>query len=469
MMPQVIRRIYAPEFMVKKSLLRGELPDTKTVYKTAYAIAWASIVETFLLSLVSIADTMMVSTVGEHAIAAVGLVTQPRFILQTAIICLNVAIVSITARRRGENNQEGAEACLKQGLLISLTLSIFSTVAAAPFTGNLIQLAGAQPDTADLAKGYLDILLLGMPLNNISLTISAAQRGIGQTRVSMQINLTSNLVNLILNYLLIGGRMGFPKLGVHGAAIATVIGWSCGFVMAILSVANKNRLLYIFTKEGWRFEKKTLSSILRVASGSFLEQICMRTGFLLFSRIAAGLGTLMFAAHHIFLNILSLSFSFGEGFGIAASTLVGQNMGAKRPDLSIVYGKACERLSYIITAVIFLLYLFRGKQLIMLFSQDPQILKVGSSILVIMGLIIAAQCSQIIFMGALRGAGDTRYTAVVSLISIVLLRPAVAWVMAYPLGWGLIGAWMALFLDQYMRMFLTTRRFSSGQWMHISL
>ena len=468
-MLQAIRRIYAPEFMVKPALLRGEIPKTKEAYTIGLTTAWASIAESFLIALISMMDTMMVGVVGPHAIAAVGLVTQPRFIVLTLIMSLNMAVTSITARRKGENNSEGAIRCLKQALILSLGVSVLLSLLAYLGRTPLLNFAGAQPDTLELSREYFEIILLGIPISAISMTISAGQRGIGETKASMIINMTSNVVNLIFNYLLIGGNFGFPALGVRGAAIATVIGWTCGFVVSIVSISHKERFLFVFSKQGWQFDKATLSSIYKVASGSFLEQICMRLGFLAYTKIIAGLGTIVFAAHQIFINILSLSFSFGEGFGIAASSLVGQNLGARRPDLSIVYGKVCQRMSYVTCVAVFLLFTFAGDYMVRLFSDDPQILALSEPIMVIMGIVVFGQASQMILMGSLRGAGDTRYTAVVSLISIMLIRPILAFALAYPVGWGLVGAWLAFIVDQYLRLFLTGRRFSSGKWMSIEL
>lgn len=465
----VLERLYHPKHMVKPLLVCGELPSVKSAYSTAFGTAWPSISETFLVALISMADTVMVGAIGSEAIAAVGLVTQPRFLALALIMSLNVAVTSICARRRGENDQDGAVHCLKQSLIISAVLSVVTAAVFLTFSRQLLIFAGAQTDTIEESKQYFDILLYGLPINAIQLTICAAQRGIGQTRVSMYVNMVSNCVNLALNYLLIGGRLGFPRLGVRGAAIATVIGMACGLVLAIISVAGHDRFLCVFTPDYWHFDKKTLSSMYTIASGSFIEQICMRIGFFIYAVIIANLGTIMFAANQIFMNILSLSFSLGEGFGIAATSLVGQNLGAKRPDLSIIYGKVCQRMSFLTCTVVFFVFIFGGKPLVHFFTDDVRIITVAGPLLLAMGVVVFAQSSQMIIMGCLRGAGDTRFTAVVSLITIVILRPALGWMFAFPLGWGLIGAWVGFIVDQYTRLALTMRRFSSGKWMNIKL
>jgi putative MATE family efflux protein len=422
-----------------------------------------------LIALMSMMDTMMVGVVGPHAIAAVGLVTQPRFIVLTLISALNAAVTTITARRKGENDPDAAVSCLKQSLLLCTGIAIVLSFVAFRGRTPLLMFTGAQDDTLELARQYFELILLGTPINAISMTICAAQRGIGSTRTSLVVHMTANLVNLVLNFLLIGGRMGFPALGVRGAAIATVIGWGVGFVLALYSILHKHAYLYVVGRDGWLPDKPTLRSLYVVASGTFLEQICMRVGFLANTIVVAGLGTMMFAAHNICMNILSLSFSFGEGFGIAATSLVGQNLGAKRPDLSIMYGKVCQRYSFITSTIMLILFATQGGTLVRLFTGEPDILAVSRAVLLIAAVVLFGQSSQMIFMGSLRGAGDTRYTAVVSLICIVLIRPILGYVLAYPLGLGLIGIWLTFIIDQYLRLTLTIRRFSSGKWMGIEL
>ncbi len=464
-----LKKLFYPEYLVNPSLLLGELPSARVAYKTSVSTAWPAISETFFIALISMLDTVMVGSVGPYAIAAVGLATQPRFLALALILSLNVAVTSICARRRGEGNQEGAVRCLKQSLILCAIISIITSTLALMFSRDLLIFAGAQPDTIEASKEFFDIILMGLPINAITMTISAAQRGVGQTRVSLYINITASAVNLALNYVLIGGNLGFPRLGVRGAAIATVIGMACGTVIGILSIANHNSYLFVFTRDNWRFEREIIASIKKVALGSFGEQVCMRIGFFSYSIIIANLGTVVFAAHQILMSILSLSFSLGEGFGIAATTLVGQNLGSKRQDLSLIYGKVCQRMSFLTCIAMFFVFIFGGTPLVRLFTSEPSILDACRPIYIIMGIIVIAQSSQMIFGGCLRGAGDTRYTAVVSLISIVGLRPLFTLLLAYPLGFGLIGAWLALVFDQYLRLFLTMRRFSSGKWMNIKL
>ncbi len=464
-----LRRLYAPEYMVSESLKAGEIPPSSEVYSTALRLVWASALEMLLVSLVSMADTIMVSSVGDAAIAAVGIVTQPRMIVQTLILALNVAVTAITARRKGEGDSEGAVSCLKQGLVLSAFFSILTSAIMYTIAEPFLAFTGAQPDMIDMSTGYLRIILIGLPFSSVSLTICAAQRGIGNTKASMHVNMTANVVNIILNYLLIGGNFGFPALGVDGAAIATAVSWVCGLALAVFSVTRRVSFLYIFTRGGWRIKRDMLKSMYQVASGAFGEQICVRLGLFVNVKIVTGLGTVMFAAHHILVNIMSLSFCVGEGFGIAASSLVGQNLGAKRPDMSVIYGKVYQRLFLVVSTALFILFVGFGRNMLRLFTESEEILDIGGRALIVMGVILFAQGAQMILMGSLRGAGDTKYVAVVSMICIMIFRPLATYTCAYILGLGLLGAWVALLADQYLRLLFTHLRFRSGKWMEIKL
>jgi putative MATE family efflux protein len=465
----LLRRFFSTKSMLSDSQRLGEVPGTYEAYRTALNIALPSMSEALLVALVSLVDTIMVSSIGTEAIAAVALCTQPRFIIITPILALNVAITSIVARRKGEGNTTSAGHCLRQGILISLAVSLVASALAMVFRREILWFVGAQADTIEQATWYLQYILLGIPPFCVSATICAAQRGAGNTRVAMRVNVVANLVNIVFNYLLIGGNFGFPRLETKGAAIATSLGWTVGLFLALFSVSYRESFLTIRSKEGWRFEKETLQPIYQVASGAFVEQAFVRIGILTYSKLVAGLGTVMLAANTIGMNIISMSFSIGDGLGICAASLVGQNLGKKRPDLAEMYGKVCSRIAAVLCSIIFLFFVLRGRWIFSLFSTEPAIVQVSEAIMVIISITTMGQAIQLVYMGSLRGAGDTRYTAAVSMLCLMILRPGLAWVLAYPAKMGLIGAWLGFLADQYLRLLLTYLRFKGGRWMKIKL
>lgn len=466
----LIGKLFSINSVINNLEVIGEIPKVKTLVRKAIKVAWPSTVESFLVAMVSFIDTIMVSSLGSYAIAAVGLTTQPKFLCLTLFISLNIAVSSVVARRKGENDRKRANNTLFQALIITGVLSIIISALAMIFAEPFLRFAGSQSDTHIYAVTYFRVIMGGLIFNVISLVINAAQRGCGNTKIAMRTNLASNFVNIIFNYLLIGGKFGFPALGVAGAAIATVLGTMVAFVMSIYSISHSDGFLYIKSfKKNLNIDKNSFKSLFSVGSSSFVEQIFMRTGFLLYSLIIANLGTSAFAAHQIGMNIINISFSLGDGLAVAGVALIGQNLGKKRPDLAKIYGSICRRIGLMASIMISIIYAILGKDIFKLFTNDPDVLKYSLNIMNFVIIIVIFQIAQAIYGGCLRGAGDTKYTAIVSLISITFVRPSVGWLLTYPLSMGLIGAWFGILTDQIVRFCLTSRRFKSGKWTEIKI
>jgi len=455
--------------MIKKQDIIGEVPDTRQVYKNAIDMAWPSAIEAVLVGLVSSIDIMMVGSLGASAIAAVGITNQPKFILLAIIFSLNVGVTAIVARRRGEKDREGANRCLRQALVICLMLSAILSVIGFTYARPLLLFAGAQADVIDYAVTYFRIIAIGNFFTSVSLTINAAQRGSGNTKISMRTNIVANIVNLTFNFLLINGHFGFPKLGVAGAAIATLLGNIVAFLMSLRSITKADGFLHIKFKSDWKLDKETVKSIMSISSSSFVEQICMRVGFLVTTMLVASLGTIAFATHQICMNIVNLSFTFGDGLGIGASALVGQNLGAKRPDLATIYSKTIQRIALTVGAILFILFIGGRYFLVGLFTNDNSIILMGGKIMIIMAMMSPVQTVSVVIGGTLRGAGDTKFVAYSSLISIGIVRPLTTWLFCYPLGFGILGAWFSFMTDQCLRLFINSWRFKTGKWTKIRI
>lgn len=464
-------RMFDPARLLRSTQYKSstDLPTASETVGRLARVAWPSILESFLVSLVSMADTVMVGTLGHEAIASVGLVNQPRLIVLALFMSLNVGVTAVVSRRRGEGDREGANHTLRQVLLIAAVMSIVLSSLAVFFAEPILVFAGAQPDTLADAVTYMRIVIGGIFFNVITLTINAAQKGCGNTRMSMYTNVTANIVNIIFNYLLINGNFGFPKLGVMGAAIATVLGYVVASLMALISVRRSEGFLYLSFKESFLPDRKNFSSVINVGSSAAVEQVFMRIGFFIFAKIVASLGTMNFSTHQICSNILMLSFAFGDGLAVAASSLLGQSLGQKRPDIAIVYGKTAQRFGLMIGALLCLGFILLRRVIILPFSSEPEIIALGSQIMYIIAVMCPAQISQVIFSNCLRVAGDTRYVAIVSLVGIGLGRTVVAYFFTFTLGLGLIGAWVSFLVDQGCRLILCGLRFSKGRWTTIKL
>lgn len=473
----VLRRLLAPEYLVKREHRQGELPNGKTAYGDVMRIALPSIIEMVLMSLIGTVDTIMVGNeLGAEGLSSVGLPTQPRMVLLCLFFALNVGITAIVARRRGEERQEEANATLRNALMLALGMSLLLALLADVFAVPLMRLAGG--DSAESEKVFLDavdyftIMNYALPINALSMCICAAQRGIGKTKITMWVNMGSNLINVFFNYCLIGGHLGFPRLEVRGAALASVIGMCAGFLMALGTVVAGGKYkgyLHLSRRDKWRFDKESMRSIIKVGGNAAIEQLGVRFGFFVYARILFSLGTTMYAANQICMQFLSITFTFGDGLGVAATALVGQNLGRKRPDLSMLYGKISQRFAVMISLVLGVLIVSFRYQIVSLFIGEntlnaSQVISYAASTMLVLAAIQPFQTSSVVLSGSLRGAGDNLYVALVATLCVSVVRPIMAVIAVNVLHLELVGTWIFGLSEIVLRFAFFYPRFASGKW-----
>ena len=433
------------------------------------SIAWPAVVESFFTAFVGLVDSYMVSSLGSDAVAAIGLTTQPKFMGLSMFFAINVALSALVARRRGEDRKEDANRILVSGVLFIIFAAILIGSVLVFFAGDVIRFCGSTSETHDLATSYFRIVMGGMIFNCIQMGVNSAQRGAGNTKITMRTNLASNTVNIIFNYLLIGGKFGFPALGVEGAALATVLGTVVACVMSILSLFEKNCFVSIpfilKNKILPRFE--AFKALVKVGYSVFFEQLLMRVGFMATAIMAAKIGTAAMAAHQVGMNIMGLSFSFGDGLQATAVALIGRSLGERNEALAKEYGRTCRKLGLVISFFLACVYFFGGHAIMSAFFEEPEIVKIGVDITRIIIVVVIFQVSQVIYMGCLRGAGDTGYTALASIISVTVIRTAFSYLFGYTLGFGINGVWMGILADQISRFIFGSVRFKQGKWTRI--
>lgn len=455
--------------MLKKEEIIGDIPASREVVKKTFDIAWPSALESVFIALIGAVDMMMVGNLGKEAISAVGIVTQPKFIVLAPILALNISVNVLVARRKGQKDKESANLYLRQALLISTLVAFVLSLTAGIFSKELLLFAGANDDYLHLAIPYFRYILIGNFFYSVGLTMTAAQRGAGNTKISMKTNLAANVVNLFFNAMLINGLFFFPRLEVTGAAIATMIGNIVSFCMALYSVTRKGGFLELSLKDKWSVDLPAMNDIFIISKSSLIEQIFLRIGFFTYSKAVASLGTVDFSAHQVCMNIMHISFAIGDGLQIACTSLVGQSLGAKRPDMAMIYGKVSQRIGIIMAIMTGLVITGLRSELLSFFTSDADVILAGSIPMMILSVTVLFQIPQVIVVGSLRGAGDVKFVAMMMLISVTLVRPILAYILCYPVGLGLIGAWLALLLDQITRFTLSFVRYHQGHWTKIHI
>lgn len=451
-----------------------KLPDGITqsmLLKDVFKIAGPSFIELTLTQLTSMADMMMVGQLGAWAITAVGLTTQPKFLLMTLFQSMNVGATALVARFKGAQDREKANAVLRQSLVLSFILSALMSILGYVFAEPMVIFMGGKDDLMIIqeAVSYLRIQMIGFVFMALTTTITAALRGVGDSKTAMIYNVVANVVNVCLNYCLIYGNFNMPKMGIAGASLATIIGQLAAFFMASYAILKKGGYLELSFKDSFYPDKVILANIFKIGFPAMIEQLFMRIGNIIYSKTVASLGTVAFATHNVCMNIQAMSFMIGQAFAVSATSLVGQSLGKKRADMAHHYGKTTQWVGVFVSILLGIVFFLFGENIVMLYNNEKEIIEFGGKILMFLAFVQPFQASQFILAGALRGAGDTKTTALVIFITTLLVRPILAIILVYPCNLGLYGAWIALVVDQLIRSFLIWLRYHSGKWMLLKL
>lgn len=475
---QFIKKLASVDTAVPRHLVRGELPETKKAWSDILKIAVPSIVEIVLASLISSVDTVMVGTLGKNALAAVSLSVQPRMLMLGIFFATNVGITTIVARRKGERRRDAANATLKNAIMLVSLLSMLMLALSLLIAEPLMRLAGGNTETPDDAQvlassvSYFKIISLSLPVQVLSMAINASLRGIGNTKVTLQVNMVSNIVNVVFNYLLIQGKFGFPALGVDGAAIATVIGIVTSAFLALAAVTRGNNgFLHITLRDKWRIDVGAIKGILKIGGNAMLEQMSLRFGFFMYSKIIYSMGVMMFAAHNIAAQFFTLTFSFADGVSVAATTLVGQSLGEQRPDKSYMYGALSLRLVLFISLLLgVFIALFRFPLSAVFINQKTAnadaVIAIAAQTLLVVIFLQPFQMSAAVLSSCLRGAGDNLFVASVMCICVSILRPLLTFIPVDLLHLSLPLVWLVSLSEIVLRTGLFGVRFRGLKWIN---
>lgn len=412
----------------------------------------------------NIIDSKMVSSMGLAAISAVSVTNQPRYFVLCLFFAINTVISVLVAHHLGAKDRDGANGVLFSGLIITIIAGVILSIIYVIFARPIMLFCSGQPDTLNDSILYFQIVVGGLIFKLIYLVINAALRGCGKTRITMISNLTSCGVNIIFNYLLINGNLGFPAMKIAGAALATVLGNVAALFVSAIFACNKNlyvNLPYIIESR-IRVTRKILSEIHNKWYKVAGENLLTRVGFLIVSIIAARMGSYDMAIYAIGMHLLNVNFSIGSGFQTAAIALVGRSYGAKNLDEIKSYSKEIFRTGLIFALVISALMSMSGQYYFRLFNGDSEFIKTGQFVGLIMAIITPFQTMQIIFNGCLRGVGDMKTPLKAAVISVTIFQPPANLILAILLGLGHWGIWISIFLSYVIQMLIVYIKFKEN-------
>jgi putative MATE family efflux protein len=428
-------------------------------------IAFPALVELVMSTLFGMVDMIMVGRLTAKGIAAIGLTNQPVMLLLAVFAAVNVGTTTLVAWKIGAQDYDDARAVTRQAILLNVILGTIISVIGIILARPIVVFMGANQDTLVLATQYLQIIAGGLVFQAVTMSITAALRGVGETRIPMFYNVGTNLLNVFGNYVLIYGKLGFPQLGVAGAAFSTSIARliACLIALYIVFCSGKSVIALAF-KSNWRINWGIVRKIFSIGLPASAEQFVLQSGLMLFAKTVSGLGTDTFAAHQIGINISGLTWSPSMAFGVTCTTLVGQSLGARNPEKAEQYASIIHKLSMLVACIMGIIFLLFAPLLARLYTSDLYVITMAVMVLRILALSQLGQSTQLTLAGALRGAGDTLYPLYASAFGIWGFRVVTAYVFVSIFHWGLVGAWAAFVLDQYARASVVYFRFRTGQW-----
>jgi MATE family multidrug resistance protein len=419
--------------------------------------------EQLLSMMVGIVDTFLVGHLGAAPLAAVGLANQWVFMATMLFGAIATGATALIARFIGAREPDQANAVLRQSMLLGALIGMIATLLGFSFAQQAVALLGAEPDVIGLGASYLRVVSSIFFFSTLMFIGNASLRGAGDTRTPLFVMLVVNALNIIVAWTAINGPFGLPQLGVVGSALGAATGRLVGGLL-VIGILLRGRANIQLKLTNLRPDWALIGRILRVGLPSGLEQLLFRTGHMVFARILAELGTVAYAANQVAMNGWSLSFMPGFGFALAATTLVGQSLGADDPEGAQRRGYTAYRMGAALMGTVGLAFLLFPAQIVGFFTNDPQVIAIGTMPLRMVGLIQPLLAASMIYAGGLRGAGDTRWPMIITGGSIWLVRLPLAYLFALVLDWGLAGAWSALALDLSLRGLLNFLRFRGGRW-----
>ncbi|MCL5996138.1 MAG: MATE family efflux transporter [Chloroflexi bacterium] len=456
------------------SSVKGLKPES--LNKTIFDLALPAVLENILMTAVFLADTLLIGQLHDAAaLAAIGLSNTYLWIANGLFMALGVGALALVARAYGAGDYAKAKQVAAQAIALSAVLSVLVMVVMIPLAEPFMRLLMQDPDPIARAEVvrqatvYIHLILCTAVLSYPLQVMSGAMRATGDTRTPMYITLIMNVINIFLAAALIFGIGPIPALKIEGAGAATALARALGGILALVVFLKGMTHLKINLRDmvTWRWPE--VSRIWKLAFPNVVETIIQRVGFITFMGIVSSLGTATVAANQIANTVESLSFMPAFGLSVAATTLVGQSLGARNATIGELAVKRTAIFSLIAMSLTGLLFVLFGQQIASVFGATGDVLLLAGMAVQISALEQPSIALQMVYGGALRGAGDTRSPMMVSLIGVIFFRIAAVYLLAVVFKLGLAGVWLGTAIDWAGRTAVMYVMFRRGRWKQLKI
>jgi MATE family multidrug resistance protein len=431
-------------------------------------LAYPAILTQLSGAMMGVVDSAMVGRLGATELAGVGFGGTWIWTIFCFFIGLASGVQTFVAQNHGASKNRDCGVWAWHGLILIMPLTALTAILCHFAMIPLLDIFVTSESMLPVAKSYMSIRTLGVMGMVAAMVFSAFFRGISDTRTPLYITLFANALNAVLDYGLIFGRLGLPEWGVEGAATATVIAeWVFAFVILGVFLRRSLREKYGTGKIAfsWPDQKRLIRTGAPIGGQWTLEML----SFAVFLVMVAGMGDIAMAASQAFIALLSLSFMQASGLGIAVATLVGRYIGSSELDFAEKSFRSGMVLSFFISGGVGLVFLLIPDSLLRIFSDDSEVIRMGTSLLVVGALFQFFDAFGIVADGALHGAGDTRVPFLVRFILAWAVFLPLAWLLAFHFEGGLNGAWIGGAIHIFLLAAYLIWRFQSGAWRKIKI
>jgi putative MATE family efflux protein len=448
-----------------REAVRGSTADFTEIPigRAVVLLAVPMVLEMLMEAVFAVADVFFVGRLGADAVATVGITESLMTIIYALAVGLSVGAAATVARRIGERDPDGAARAAAQSILFAVGVGAVLGATGILFAPELLHLMGASDDVVRTGSTFARVMIGASGGVTLLFLINAVFRGAGDAAVAMRVLWIANAVNIILGPCLIFGLGPFPRLGVTGAAIGTSIGRWTGVAIQVYVLTRRDARV-VLRWAHMRLDTAVMKGILRISGTAMFQNFIATASYMGQVRIIAGFGSAAVAGNTIGIRVILFALLPSWGVSNAAVTLVGQNLGAGKPDRAEASAWKAGLYNTICLGTIGAVFLVFAPIIVRIFTSDAAVGSVGVQCLRIVSAGFLFYGYGMVLTAAFNGAGDTRTPTLINLVSLWIIELPLAWLLAHSAGLGPSGSFVAMSVGFSTLAFLSAWIFSKGRW-----
>jgi putative MATE family efflux protein len=421
------------------------------------------VLEMVMESIFAVSDVFFVSRLGPAAIATVGLTESMLTLMYAVAIGLSIGVTATVARRIGEKNPDRAAAVAVQGIALGIMIAAVLGATGALFAPKLLTLMGAEPEVVAIGSRFTAVMLGGSVTVLLLFLINAVFRGAGDAAIAMRVLWLANSINIVLGPCLVFGVGPFPELGVTGAAIGTTIGRGTGVLYQLSQLARRDGRVVIHRRH-LRLDWPVMASLLRLSGTGMFQTLVGMASWIGLVRVLAGFGSAALAGYTIGVRVIIFALLPSWGLSNAAATMVGQNLGAKKPDRAerAVWQAGLYNLAFL--SSVGAVFVLGAESIVRLFASDPEVIRYGTACLRWVSFGFPFYAYGMVLTQSFNGAGDTWTPTWINIGCFWLWEIPLAWVLATRTDMGPMGVFIAIMVAFSTLAVVSAVIFRRGSW-----